>query len=196
MDKTNFYYKQNYEAFIDNTFTCDMEEQYNFFFKNLSKEAKTILDLGFGSARDMLYFKSRGFEVYGIDVVDEFCRHAQSLGLNNVYNMDVKNMTFTNLFDGIWACASLLHIEEEDLGLAFLKCYEALKDDGIIYASFKYGTFSGLRNGRYFTDMTEDKLLNFIDKDLFVVKDMLITSDVREDRKDEKWLNVILKKSK
>ncbi len=35
----------------------------------------------------------------------------------------------------------------------------ALKDDGVIYTSFKDGTFEGERNGRYFTDFTEKKHL-------------------------------------
>ena len=34
----------------------------------------------------------------------------------------------------------------------------ATKANGIIYLSFKYGDFEGERNGRYFTDMTEDSL--------------------------------------
>ena len=51
------------------------------------------------------------------------------------------------------------------------------------------------RNGRYFTDMTEDKMKGLLDTvDVFSVEDMWVTSDVRPGRDEEKWLNMILRK--
>lgn len=51
---------------------------------------------------------------------------------------------------------------KSDLFLVFHKMNKALKENGIIYTSFKYGEFEGERNGRYFTDFTEDSLKEFI----------------------------------
>jgi len=61
-------------------------------------------------------------------------------------------------YDGIWACASLLHVPKERLTELFCKLYNALKADGILYVSFKYGENEEIRNGRYFTDLTEQEL--------------------------------------
>ena len=77
----------------------------------------------------------------------------------------------------------------------------ALKKDGAVYVSFKYGTFEGERNGRYFTDMTMDRLQERLaaaagkygGKGLQVASSR-ITGDVRPGRENEKWLNVILRK--
>ncbi len=190
---TKNYYESNASAFIENTINCDMSIQYNFFLKHLNEKAKIILDLGFGSARDILYFKSLGYEVYGVDNNLEFCRHAKKLGLSNIYQMNMLDLNFINTFDGIWACASLLHLDKFSISEVLNKCYVALKEEGVIYLSFKYGEFSGVKNGRYFTDLTLDGFKSILDTNKFIIIDNLITTDVREDR-DDKWLNIIIKK--
>lgn len=98
-------------------------------------------------------------------------------------------------YDGIWACASILHLNKAELSGVFEKMSRALKKNGIIYTSFKYGDFEGLRNGRYFTDFTEElfaALLNNIP--LLTIEKQWITGDARQGREDEKWYNIILKR--
>lgn len=52
-----------------------------------------------------------------------------------------------------------------------------------------------MRNGRYFIDMTEDKLQRILQEtDVFQIKEKWISSDVRPGRDDEKWMNMILVK--
>ena len=72
----------------------------------------------------------------------------------------------------------------------------ATKANGIIYLSFKYGNFEGERNGRYFTDMTEDKMENLLNSFPEIkIEKQWITGDVREGRGDERWLNILLRKT-
>lgn len=186
------YYKNKKEEFIENTFNCDMSFQYNFFEKYLNENTKTILDIGFGSGRDSLYFSEK-YNVYSIDPVEEFCDYAVKLGLKNVYCKSIEDIDYKDYFDGIWACASLLHIKYDNLLFVFNKCYSALKNNGIMYCSFKYGEFEGIRDDRYFTDLTEERLNNIISNTNFKILEICITNDVRLNR-DNKWLNVILKK--
>ncbi len=186
------YYKENSQEFIDGTINCDMTIQYEFFERNLYDKPNTILDLGFGSGRDSLYF-SKKYDVYSLDPVEEFCDNAKNLGLKNVYCTTVQDMEFNNMFDGIWACASLLHIPYNELNQAFKKCYDALKPDGVMYCSFKYGTYQGERNGRYFTDLNEELLFNVLKNTGLTILETSITEDVRAKRSG-KWLNAILHK--
>lgn len=186
------YYKINKNEFIENTFNCDMSFQYNFFEKYLDKSTKNILDIGFGSGRDSLYF-SKKYEVYSIDPVEEFCEHGKSLGLKNVFCMKVQDMVYDAMFDGIWACASLLHIPSYELVDVLNRCYNALKENGIMYCSFKYGDYEGDRNGRFFMDLIEERFRQYVSKTKFNILEVCITEDVRPNR-CEKWLNVILKK--
>lgn len=186
----NKYYDEHAVEFINETFDCDMSNLYSFFEK-YATNIKTLLDVGFGSGRDMVYFKNKGIEVFGIDPSIEMCNNAKKIGLNNVFDSDVLNMNFNKSFDAIWACASLLHVESKFLNQAFKNCANALKNNGIMYCSFKYGDFEGERNGRFFVDMTEDNLKEFLKDTGFSITDMMITEDVRPN-KTTKWLNVIL----
>ena len=92
--------------------------------------------------------------------------------------------------------SSVLHLPYGGLKDVMLKMSRALKNNGIIYTSFKYGTFEGERNGRYFTDMTEEKFENLLQEiEVFHIEEQWVTSDARPDRGDEKWLNLILRKN-
>ena len=114
--------------------------------------------------------------------------------------IEVREMLFQELrdmqtYDGIWACSSILHLPKEELLPVFQKMCNALKMSGVIYTSFKYGRFEGERNGRFFTDFTEESFRNFI-KEVpgLIVEEYWITGDVRPERGEEKWLNIILRK--
>ena len=68
----------------------------------------------------------------------------------------------------------------------------ALKKDGVLYTSFKYGTFEGVRDGRYYTDFTEETLESFWeDISLLKITEQWITRDVRPGRGEERWINIL-----
>ena len=78
----------------------------------------------------------------------------------------------------------------------FRKIRDALKQGGILYTGFKYGTFEGIRNGRYFTDFTEETFRAFLDEcPGFAELEHWVTADVRPGRGEEKWFNVLLEKT-
>lgn len=185
------YYTKHLNDFINDTTNTDMSTIYKLFEKYLTKQTK-ILDIGFGSARDMLYF-NQNYDVYGIDIVDGFIENAKSKNLKNITRLSVLDMNYCNEFNAIWACASLLHINEKDLNVAFKKCSNVLLPNGIMYCSFKYGNFQGERNGRYYIDLTEESIKNYLSDTNMKILEYMITSDARPNRSD-KWLNVILKK--
>lgn len=98
-------------------------------------------------------------------------------------------------YDGIWACASILHLSYHNLPMMFEKIFHALKKNAILYVSFKYGVFEGMRNGRYFTDMTEEKISYVLEKiPGLIVMRQWISTDVRVGRENKNWLNLISRK--
>lgn len=193
-EKTIDYYNINAKTFAAGTVSVEFEGMQKKFLERLP-EGALILDFGCGSGRDTKYFMSKGFKVEAIDGSKELCKIASEYTGISVKNMFFQELDEKSRYDGIWACSSILHLPVSELENVMRKMAEALKENGVIYTSFKYGTFVGDRNGRFFTDMTEEIFEDFIKKiDDLTIEDLWVTSDVRPGRGEEKWLNLILRK--
>ena len=194
MNQTIDYYNLNAENFIENTQNVDMYLAQDRFLRLLDENA-SILDFGCGSGRDTRYFLDKGYQVTATDGSAELCRRASVFTGIEVKEMMFEELDEIDTYDGIWACSSILHLPKIELLPVICKMCMALKDSGVIYTSFKYSDFEGVRNGRYFTDFTEDSFKEFIAKiPELTIEDYWITDDVRAGRSDEKWLNLILRK--
>ncbi len=194
MDTTLEYYNKNADRFVQGTFSVDFTETQERYLSKL-QEGAYILDFGCGSGRDARYFLSKGYRVDATDGSEELCRMA---GKNT--GLAVRQMLFSELdeherYDGIWACASVLHLPKAELKSVLKKMAAATKQSGVLYISFKYGEFEGWRNGRYFTDFTWETFKDYMqDMRNLQIEEYWITGDVRPGRGDEKWLNLILRK--
>ena len=186
------YYNQNAPQFSSSTQSLDFAPIQNKFLSFLPPQAH-ILDFGCGSGRDTKYFLAHGYHTDAIDGSEELCRIA-----SEYTGVPVKQMLFQELnaaeeYEGIWACSSILHSTYYELKDILKKLAHALKKEGILYASFKYGDFEGMRNGRYFIDLTEDKLQKLLQEtNVFELKEKWISTDIRPGRDEEKWMNIIL----
>ena len=188
------YYNNNALDFYQNTVSIEFSDTQSKFLSKLDKNAY-ILDFGCGSGRDTKAFLNQGYHVEATDGSAELCKLATQYTGIPVRHMLFQDLSAVDQYDGIWACSSILHLPLDELSDVMCKMAIALKSNGIIYTSFKYGTFSGERNGRYFTDMTESTFTAFIRNiaDL-VTEEQWISSDVRPGRGEEQWLNIILRK--
>lgn len=194
MNQTIKYYDENAKDFFENTKNADMTELYSFFLKYIKDGAK-LLDLGCGSGRDTKYFLDKGYDVVAIDASSEMVRLSSQLTGKQTLHMTFEDLNFENEFDGIWACASLLHVSREKIDDVLNKIARALKDNGVLFASFKLGDKEEFRNGRFFNFYNEASFSELISNHkYFNIEETLITSDVREGRAEEKWFSVILRK--
>ena len=188
------YYNRNYDTFVESTRDVDFSEIQNTFMDMLPNKAE-ILDFGCGSGRDTKCFLDQGYQVEAIDGSVELCRLASEYTGIEVRDMLFQELDVQEKYDGIWACASILHLPKKQLREVLKNMYAALKSEGWIYTSFKYGEFEGERNGRYFTDFTTDTFKNFIHyMHGLKIEEYWITGDVRPGRGEEKWLNLLLQK--
>lgn len=195
MDKTLDYYNKNAESFVEGTVSVDFTVTQNRFLDELQK-GDLILDFGCGSGRDTKYFLEKGYRVEAVDGSEELCRIASKLTGITVRHMLFQELDAVDKYDGIWACSSILHLSQSELRFVIERMLIALKNQGVIYTSFKYGNFEGERNGRYFTDFTLETFEIFI-KEIkgTVIETYWITGDVRPGGEEEKWLNLILRKT-
>lgn len=194
IDKTLKYYNENAQSFASGTVSVKFTEVQDKFLEKLNPDAY-ILDFGCGAGRDTKYFLSRGYQVDAVDGSEQLCRIASEYTGIKVRQMLFQELDEKEKYDGIWACASILHLPKKQLREVLKNMYAALKSKGWIYISFKYGEFEGERNGRYFTDFTTDTFKDFIhDMHGLKIEEHWITGDVRPGRGEEKWLNLLLQK--
>lgn len=193
MNSTINYYNKNAADYACDTSDLEFSGIQDMFLEYL-KDGAAILDFGCGSGRDSKYFLQKGYQVTALDGSAKLCRIAEEKTGIPVMQMDFNDFDEQDKYDGIWACSSILHLPVQELKNVLIHMEKALHDGGIIYTSFKYGDFSGMRNGRFFIDFTEDSFRTFIsDIEKLVIEKLWITNDVRPGRQDEKWLNMILR---
>ena len=187
-NQTIQYYKDNVKNYVKQTVNADMGASYTTFLAHIPQGGR-ILDVGFGSGRDLAYFTAQGYSALGIDLVEEFVLRAQKEGLSAEVG-DFHDLPFKEEFEGIWACASLLH--SDNLPLAFENLSRALKMDGVVYLSMKYGKGKAMEGERFYHYIDEE-LLNSLAKNAgLMVEKVTKTEDTLG--RTQVWLNAILRK--
>ncbi|WNN34179.1 class I SAM-dependent methyltransferase [Pantoea agglomerans] len=216
------YYRQNAQRFFTDTASVDMSALYPPFIDCLPPGAR-ILDAGCGSGRDVKAFSEMGFIVEAFDASAELVALARQLSGKPVEQMRFQDVDAVERYDGIWFCASLLHVSQAELPGVMTKLAIALKPGGVEYLSFKYGRGEREKDGRRFTDMDVAGLQKLVDEVNTLGGEILATNkigvkseagsedtavkrfaleidkiwqtgDVRAGRGDEAWLNAIIRK--
>ncbi len=186
------YYASNAKAFVESTLRVDMQPLYQHFLPLLSERAH-ILDVGCGSGRDAKYFIEHDYKVTAFDASAEIAALAEKELGQPIPVQRLQDIQYQNQFDGIWACASLLHVPAKELPDVFHRLALALKPCGVIYCSFKYGQGEYEKQGRRFTDMDETGLRTLVDEtEALEIKELWVTADRRPGREQERWLNAVL----
>ena len=194
MSKTIDYYDSHSASYNSETLNLEFTGIQDTFLSYL-KPGALILDFGCGSGRDTKYFLSKGYRVEAIDGSEETAKIASKNTGIHVKRMLFNELNEVNRYDGIFACASILHVPYKELPEIFERMKQALKDNGIIYTSFKYGDFEGYRGNRYYTDLNEERLMSILDTvGDFEILEMSTTVSVIPGRDNEIWLNLIARK--
>jgi SAM-dependent methyltransferase len=186
------YYDENSGKFFSRTKDIDVTELYTEFLEGLPANA-TILDAGCGSGRDSKYFIEQGFRVFSMDGSAQLAALAADYIGQPVQHMTFAEMDKVDEFDGIWACASLLHVPRSQMADIFRRFARALKTGGLWYVSYKWGTEDREVNSRLFTDYDAPSFSAFLGQfpQLEIVH-WQKTSDLL--KRDIDWLNVIIRK--
>ncbi|WP_223426894.1 class I SAM-dependent methyltransferase [Tateyamaria pelophila] len=187
------YYDENAKGFVEQTIDADLTALHNQFLADLPCPAR-ILDAGSGSGRDTRAFRQLGHEVVAIDASEEMVKATRHTAGEPVVHSEFIKYACDDLFDGVWACASLLHVPRKQLSQTLTHLSGLMKDGGRMFVSFKIGSTEEVRHGRFFNDLDEDQLEGIlVDVPTLKAASMWITNDARPDRNDQ-WLNAILLK--
>ena len=119
------YYNQNADSFIQGTVSVDFSQVQDKFLERLNV-GDYILDFGCGSGRDTKYFLKKGMVVDAIDGSVNLCKLASEYTGIKVRNILFQELDEQEKYDGIWACASILHLSKEELSVVLDKMIAAL----------------------------------------------------------------------
>jgi len=138
---------------------------------------------------------SRGYYVTAVDGSEQLCQLASAVIEQEVLHLRFCDLDFHEEFDAVWACASLLHVGKDQMTAVLQRIFRSIKTGGVLYASYKYGDTQRIKDNRLFNDYMEmDLEMLFSGIDDAVVKEWWISGDVRVERKNEGWLNVVVGK--
>ncbi|MCG2579832.1 MAG: DUF3427 domain-containing protein [Marinobacter sp.] len=193
MPDTLGYYENNAAAFVESTFGVAMNELYNEFLPMIS-EGGHILDAGCGSGRDALYFNQHGYRVTAFDGSKSIAALASQKTKLSVQHRTFSDVSELSAYDGIWACASLLHLPVSEVPDAIERLWRALKPGGAFYMSFKVGSGEREHHGRHFTDANETLVEQWAHSLSELEACRLWCTDDQRPGRDEQWLNILLSK--
>jgi SAM-dependent methyltransferase len=188
------YYDRHAERFYQETLHIDMGELYSPFLELIPKGGK-ILDAGCGSGRDSHYFLNQRYDITAFDASEALANLSSKLLNQKVLNTTFQKLEYENEFDGVWACASLIHVARQEMSGVLMRLTKALKRGGILFASFKYGNGEYQSEGRQFNNYDESSIKVLLSNHTELTwKRLWISLDKRRDRQNEKWLNLLLQK--
>lgn len=197
-------YINNYQEYIEKTENIEkfpiVREWLDKFIQSLS--GNLILDVGFGSGRDIKYFLDHNLTPEGLEIAEPFINYVKKCYQIPVFKMDMTRIKLqSNYYHGIWCCSSFAHIPDSKA----LSCIEGfrriLKNNGILYLSVKSGEGNELVRDekanistalRYFNYYTFEKITSLLKKSHFDIIETSYSESVREN--GNQWINIICKK--
>ena len=193
INNTLNFYNSNSKTYIETTLSADMSHLYNDFLNNIPKGGH-ILDLGCGSGRDSLEFIKRGYKITAVDGSKELANAASKIIGQQVICSKFEDLKLTETFDGIWASASLLHVNKNDIVDVIKNVSSNLKPNGVFYMSFKYGENEYIdEKGRYFNCYTEETFKEMLSQvQNLKIKTIYKSGDTLGGRNNLVWLNITL----
>ncbi|MBQ9272861.1 MAG: class I SAM-dependent methyltransferase [Mogibacterium sp.] len=193
MKSTIDYYDKNADSYYWATVAVDLNALRQKFASYLPAEA-SVIDMGCGSGRDVMAFENMGHRAVGLDASKELVKLAQERLEVKAFTGDMSTYRAAEPYDGIWCCASVIHLNDEEKAKFFRNLERNLRPGGAIFISVKVGIETGVdKDGRYYSNCSEAELRDYLESAGCEVTDVVRTEDAMG-RPGSMWLNVFAKK--
>jgi cyclopropane fatty-acyl-phospholipid synthase-like methyltransferase len=186
------FYEKNHQNYFDSTVKIDSDNFLSPLAKHLNA-GDSILDIGCGSGRDLLWGVQQGYESVGFEQSPGLAKLARKHSLCAVIEGDFSSYDFSKLsFTALVFVGSLVHLSKEELPTILKATRRALVPEGLILITMKEGDgFSQSGDGRVFTLWNRKDLEQvFADQHLQILNFSRQTSKIRS---DDVWLGYVLR---
>lgn len=155
------------------------DDDYIQLFSDSLQEGAKVLDLGCGPGVDTAKLSTNGLLVEGFDLSDGLLEIAKELNPGLKFTQgDMRELPYgDDVFDGVFAKASLLHIPKEDIHLVLDEIHRVLKNDALVHIAIKEGNAEmtlkeddyGYEYSRFFSFWNVDTFLAELKKHGFTI---------------------------
>jgi cyclopropane fatty-acyl-phospholipid synthase-like methyltransferase len=194
-NKTINFYKNNAKELLTKYDNAQVKSLNKLFKKHISKDDK-VLDLGFGSGRDLRMIQAISPNVFGLDACEEFVNHANKATLKGrVAKSILPNIAIdkikpsTNKFDVAISIAVLMHLSISDIGKTIQNIKELLSDKGIVIVSYSLKRKN--LDERYFEDMEKEMMGKLFSQCSFIMIEEIENQDVMS--REIVWVTQVFK---
>lgn len=196
--QTQHFYEQNSHVLIERYDSADMSVLHQLLMKHIPHNSK-VIDIGFGSGRDLEFLRSQGHDVYGIDPVETFVIQAQNRFTDIHEHFKVGSFLFAdvpshwlNSFDAVISIAVWMHLKANERPKAIETIKALAKSDGIVILSFSLGGRDS-DDGRHFEPLELDEVIQeFSDYGFSVIESVCSNDSLGRDSIE--WATVVLKR--
>jgi SAM-dependent methyltransferase len=187
------YYDEHGAEYFAESLQAELGEVRRRFTALLAPGAE-VCDGGCGSGRDARIFLDQGYRVTAFDASAALVALARVHTGLPVLHLAFQDLDFERAFDGLWTCASLLHVPRAGERDVIDRCARALRPGGIWYLCYRVGRGECLDGPRFFRYHTEETLRALLRQqgDLEVLE-VWETPDRRPGH-PEVWLNVLARR--
>lgn len=188
---TDRFYEDHAVEYFSWTFGAQTQLVLDRFLSHLPAKA-SILDAGCGSGRDLKFFLSRGHCALGIDASTALVQMAAEYSGAPCEVARIESISHEERFDGIWACASLLHLPRDVFRPALRCLNRALKRGGKLFMAVQEGQGEAiLPDGRLYVYYSEDDIRTSLDAAGLAVDELWTSQNSVEAVHQPVWINVI-----
>lgn len=191
MNPTLDFYDNNAKELISRYDNADLKQLHNIFQKYI-KSDNDVLDLGFGSGRDMKFLNSITPNVYGVDACDTFVDNMVNNGFKDKATKSILpeiniDKLKTNKFDVVVSIAVIMHLNLIEIDELIKNIKQILKNQGIVIISYSLERSSS--DDRHFEPLTKSIITDVLKKYSFVEIESFENTDVLN--RNIKWLTQI-----
>jgi SAM-dependent methyltransferase len=186
------FYEENALAYAESTREVNMREVHLKFVMLLPPKAR-VVDAGCGSGRDALAFAQMGYAVDAFDGSAELTKLATELLRVPVQHLRFSEFNQPESYDGVWACSSLVHLNDNELIEALAQLAGSLKPNGVLYTNFKVGSKAYVDiQGRYNNPKDEKAAVSLLEALQLTIVECWRTPHVLDPT--QQWVNILAKR--